>query len=77
MKSKNRQSVYTAILLLGKLDSYLFEIDQQAEAMFSQLVKQMAKYEGITEHLKADSQMEWTGRMNNIRNRHQKLPMLR
>ena len=45
--------------------------------MFSQLVKQMAKYEGITEHLKADSQMEWTGRMNNIRNRHQKLPMLR
>lgn len=66
---KNHQSIYTAMLLSGKLDSYLFEIDQQAEAMFSRLVKQMAKCEGITEQLKADSQMEWAKRMNNIRNR--------
>lgn len=66
---KNRQSIYTAMLLSGKLDSYLFEIDQQAEAMFSQLVKQMAKYEGITEPLKANSQVEWVGRMNNIHDR--------
>lgn len=66
---KNHQSIYTAMLLSGKLDSYLFEIDQQAEAMFSRLVKQMAKCEGITEQFKADSQMEWAKRMNNIRNR--------
>ena len=66
---KNRQSIYTAMLLSGKLDSYLFEIDQQAEAMFSQLVKQLAKYEGITVPLNANSQVEWVGRMNNIHDR--------
>lgn len=56
---KNHQSIYTAMLLSGKLDSYLFEIDQQAEAMFSQLVKQMAKCEGITEQLKRIAR--WNG----------------
>lgn len=63
-----RNPVYTALLLSGKLDSHLSEIDQQATKMFSQLVQQMAEQEGITEQLKADHQMEWVRRMNNIRN---------
>ena len=63
----HRKALYNALLLSGKLDSHLADINQQAEDMFSQLVKQMAEQEGITEQLKADSQMEWAGRMNNIR----------
>ena len=64
----HREHIYSALLLCGELDSHLSEIDQQAAKMFSQLVQQMAKQEGITEQLKANSQMEWVGRMNNIRN---------
>lgn len=66
---KHRNPLYTALFLNGKLDTHLIEIDQQAEDMFSQLVKQIVQQEGVTEQLKADSQMEWVGRMNNIRNR--------
>ena len=65
----HQKPVYTALLLSGELDSHLAEIDQQAAKMFSQLVQQMAEQEGITEQLKADRQMEWVGRMNNVRNR--------
>ncbi len=50
-----REPVYAALLLGGKLDSHLFEVGAQAEAMISQLVKQMAEQEGITEQLKADN----------------------
>lgn len=64
-----REPIYTALLLSGKLDSHLSEVGAQAEAMLFQLVKQMAEQEGITEQLKADNQMEWIGRMNSIRNR--------
>ena len=64
-----REPIYTALFLSGELDSHLSEVDQQAEEMFSQLVKQMVEQEGITEQLKVDHQMEWVGRMNNIRNR--------
>ena len=64
---EHRKALYTAMLLSEELENHLTEIDQQAEEMFSQLVKQMAAQEGITEQLKADSQMEWVGRMNNIR----------
>ena len=63
----HRKALYNALLLSGKLDSHLADINQQAEDVFSQLVKQMAEQESITEQLKADSQMEWVGRMNNIR----------
>lgn len=66
---KHREHIYTALLLCGELDSHLIEIDQQAGETFSQLVQQMAEQEGITEQLKADHQMEWVGRMNNIRER--------
>ena len=64
-----RGSLYNALLLSGKLDDHLTEVDTQAEAMFSQLVKQLTEQEGITERLKAQNQIEWVRRMNNIRNR--------
>ena len=51
------------------MNSYLADIDRQAEELFSQLVKQVAEAEDVTETLKADEPMEWVGRMNNIRNR--------
>ena len=63
----HRKALYNALLLSGKLDNHLADINQQAEDMFFQLVKQMAEQEGITEQLKTDSQMEWVGQMNNIR----------
>lgn len=66
---EQRKPLYTALFLSGKLNSHLVETDVQAEAMLSQLVKQMAEQEGITERLKADNQMEWVNRMNNIRSR--------
>ena len=57
------------LLTSGKLNGYLADIDVQAENMFSRLVKQIAEREGVTEQLKADDQMEWIARMNNIRSR--------
>ena len=60
---------YTNLLTSGKLNGYLADIDKQAEDMFFRLVKQMAEREGVTEKLKADNQMVWVGRMNNIRSR--------
>ena len=66
---EHRKALYNALLFSGKLDSHLADINQQAEDMFSQLVNQIANQENITEQLKADRQMEWVRRMNNIRNR--------
>ena len=66
---QNQRVLYTNLLTSGKLNSYLADIDKQAEEMFSRLVKQMAEREGVTEQLKADNQMEWVARMNNIRSR--------
>ena len=66
---QHRKALYTNLLTSGKLNSYLADIDEQAEGMFFRLVKQMAEREGVTEQLKAENQMEWVGRMNNIRNR--------
>lgn len=57
---------YASLLLSGKLNSYLADIDHQAEMMLSRLVGQMAQRHGVTEQLKASNQMEWGGRMNNI-----------
>ena len=66
---EHRRATYATLLTGGKLNSYLVDIDRKAEEMFSRLVKQMAESEGVTEQLKADNQMGWVGRMNNIRNR--------
>lgn len=63
------QATYATLLASSKLNSYLADIDRQAEEMFLRLVKQMLETEGVTEKLKADDQMAWVGRMNNIRNR--------
>ena len=60
--------LHTTLLLSGKLNSYLAEIDNRATEMFDRLMKQLAKREGITELLKAQDQMAWVGAMNNIRN---------
>ena len=65
---KHHRVLYGNLLTSRKLDSYLADIDKQAEEMYFRLVKQMAEREGITEQLKAQNQMEWVGRMNNIRN---------
>ncbi len=61
-----RRALYTSLRSSGKLNSYLANIDQQAEAMISRLVEQMAQQQGVTEQLKANDQMAWVGRMNNI-----------
>ena len=66
---QNRKMLYLNLLTSGKLNGYLSDIDKQAEDMFSRPVKQMAEHGGVTEKLKAENQMEWVGRMNNIRNR--------
>ena len=70
---EHRQTLYTALLLSGELNSNLTEIDTQVEAMLSQLIKQMAKQEGITEQLKAENQMEWVKKINNIRERAEEI----
>ena len=66
---QNHRVLYMNLLTSGKLNSYLADIDKQAEDMLFRFVKQMAKREGVTEALKVENQMEWVGRMNNIRNR--------
>ena len=66
---EHKRLFYSNLLTSGKLNSYLADIDRQAEEMFSRLVKQMAKCEGVTEQLKAENQLEWVGKMNNIRSR--------
>ncbi len=66
---QHRKVLHTNLLTSGKLNGYLSDIDKQADDMFSRLVKQMAEREGVTERLKAENQMEWVGKMNNIRSR--------
>ena len=68
LKDRHR-ILYYNLLTDGKLNSYLADIERQAEELFSRLVKQMAEREGVTEALKAQDQMAWIGQMNNIRNR--------
>ena len=66
---EHRRALYANLLTNGKLNCYLADIDRQAEELFSRLVNQMAEAEGVSEALKAADQMEWVGKMNNIRNR--------
>ena len=72
---EHKHATYSGLLISGKLDSYLRDVDRQAEAMFSQLVKQIAMQEGITEELKASDQMVWVGTMNSIRQRAKEIMM--
>ena len=59
--------LYYNLLTAGTLDGHLADLNEQAEAMFSRLVKQLSEKEGVTEALKAENQMLWVQRMNNIR----------
>lgn len=68
IKEHNRL-FYVNLLTSGKLNSYLSDIDEQAEELFFRLVKQLAEKEGMTEELKSANQMAWIGVMNNIRAR--------
>ena len=69
----HRPIIYTNLLTSCKLTEYLADIDKQAEDMFFRLVKQLAEKEGVTEQLKADNQMLWVRKMNNIYNRAQEI----
>lgn len=66
---EHKKLLYSELLLSGKLNDYIADINDQAEDMFFRLFKQMTHREGVTEQLKAENQMEWVCRMNNIRNR--------
>ena len=64
---ENRQGLYNSLLLNGKLNSYLAELNEQAKDMFFRIVEELAEKEGITETLKAENQMLWAQRMNAVR----------
>jgi hypothetical protein len=64
---QHRKALYADILMNGKLDDYLADLNEQAEDMFFRLAKELAEKEGITETLKAADQMEWVRQMNAVR----------
>jgi hypothetical protein len=64
---KHKVGLYAELLTTGKLNDYLADLNEQAEALFSRLVKQLSEKEGVTEALKEENQMLWVQRMNNIR----------
>ena len=70
---EHREGIYTGMLLTGKLDDHLKEIGDTTQEMFDRLVEQMKDAEGVTERLKAENQMEWVGRMDNIRSRAEEI----
>ena len=65
---QHRKVLYSKLLISGKLNNYLADLNEQAEELFSRLVKQLAEKEIVTEALKAENQMLWVQKMNNIRN---------
>ena len=64
---EHRKATYTTLLTSGRLNAYLANIDEQAADMFFRLVKEYADMQGVTERLKEENQLEWIGRMGNIR----------
>ena len=64
---EHKQFVYLNLLTSGRLNEYLANVDEQAEDMFSRLVKEYAERQGVTERLKAENQLLWVQKMNNIR----------
>ena len=69
----HRRGIYTGLLLSGELKKHLLIIQEQAEERFDLLVAQMAEKEGVAERLKAENQMLWVRRMNNIRARAEEI----
>ena len=66
---QHHKVLYYNLLTSGKLHSHLADTEEQAQALFSRLIKEYAEKEGVTEQLKATDQMAWVRRMNNIRER--------
>ena len=62
-----RKVTYTNLLTSGKLNTYIADIDRQAQERFKRLIEDMKQAQSITEQLKAENALEWTGKMNNIR----------
>ena len=72
---EHRDGIYTGMLLSGKLNGHLEEIDRTANEMMNHLTAELAKAQGVTESLKASNQMKWVGLMNNIRNQAEEIVM--
>ena len=70
---KNRYGMYLNLLTAGTLNQHLLQTEEEAQMRMETLIQQMAEKEGVTEELKARDQMEWIGRMNNIRQRAQEI----
>ena len=68
-----KKSTYTALLIEGKLPDYLADVNDQAEETLSQLVKQMAKDEGVDEAFKRRNQLSWVQKMSSIRSRAEEI----
>ena len=66
---QHHKILYYNLLTSGKLQSHLADVEEEAQTLFLRLVKQYAEREGVTEQLKAENQMEWVRRINNIRER--------
>ena len=64
---EHKQFIYLNLLTSGRLNEYLASVDEQAEDMFSRLVREYAERKGVTEQLKAENQILWVQKMNNIR----------
>lgn len=64
---EHRKVTYTTLLTSGKLNSYLADINEQAQERFERLIKQMKQAQGITEQLKEENALKWVGQLNNIR----------
>ena len=62
-----RKVTYTNLLISGKINAYLADIDRQAQERFEKLIEDMKQAQGITEHLKAENALDWVGKLNNIR----------
>ena len=66
---EHRKGFYSQLILTGRLNGYLADVDRQAEESFLRMVNEIAEREGVTERLKAEDQMEWVRRMNCVRER--------
>ncbi len=66
---QHHKILYCNLLTSGKIHSHLTDVEQEAQTLFLRLVKEYAEQEGLTEQMKAENQMEWVQRMNNIRER--------
>ncbi|WP_199672656.1 TnpV protein [Eubacterium ramulus] len=65
---EHRKGLYLELVLAGKLNEHLYQIDEEYNQMMDRLVEQMKERQGVTEELKMQDQMAWVGKMNNIRN---------